>query len=213
MLVYDQILDRVLNYKKYEAVYKNEDARELIEDFNLDNLKSVSYDVTIGNFIRKFKGGSKTINLDNEYEVDDLYEEVDISNGYELKSGEFVLARLNERINMPDDLAGHIRPRTTFNKLGLIITFQHINPSYKGNLQIGIKNETPHTIILNPNLIIGQAVFETLDGIVREEKLYKNDGSAKYHNEDKFIGSKVYNDNVVKRAEELYSKIINGELK
>ncbi len=35
---------------------------------------------------------------------------------------------------MPDDLAAHIRPRTTFNKLGLIVTSQHVNPSFYGKL-------------------------------------------------------------------------------
>lgn len=213
MLVYDQILDRVENYNKYSEVYKNEEAKPLIENFIKKNLQSISYDVTMGSTIRKFKNESKTIHLDNKDEVDNLYEVVEIDEEYSLKPGEFVLVRLNEKINMPDDLGGHIRPRTTFNKLGIIITFQHINPSYKGNLQIGIKNETPHTVILKTNLVIGQVIFETLDGVVREEKLYKNDENSKYQNEDKFVGSKVYNDNVVKRVEELYNQIITGELK
>lgn len=188
MLVYDQILERVENYK--DLGYE----KPMIEKFNKDNLQSVSYDVTIGNKIRRFKNEMETISLTSKNDIDDLYEEVNIEYGYKMRPGEFILARLNEKVNMPNDIAGHIRPRTTFNKLGIIITSQHINPSYSGNLQIGIRNCTPNVVILKNDLKIGQIVFEKVDGEIREEMLYKNKKDSKYHNEDEFVGSKVYNE-------------------
>lgn len=188
MLVYDQILERVENYK--DLGYE----KPMIEKFNKDNLQSVSYDVTIGNKIRRFKNEMETISLTSKNDIDDLYEEVNIEYGYKMRPGEFILARLNEKVNMPNDIAGHIRPRTTFNKLGIIITSQHINPSYSGNLQIGIRNCTPNVVILKNDLKIGQIVFEKVDGEIREDMLYKNKKDAKYHNEDEFVGSKVYNE-------------------
>ncbi|MDO4589293.1 MAG: dCTP deaminase [Fusobacterium sp.] len=188
MLVYDQILKRVENYE--DLGYE----KPMIEKFNKDNLQSVSYDVTIGNKIRRFKNEMETISLASKNDIDDLYEEVNIEYGYKMRPGEFILARLNEKVNMPNDIAGHIRPRTTFNKLGIIITSQHINPSYSGNLQIGIRNCTPNVVILKNDLKIGQIVFEKVDGEIREDMLYKNKKDAKYHNEDEFVGSKVYNE-------------------
>lgn len=188
MLVYDQILERVENYE--DLGYE----KPMIEKFNKDNLQSVSYDVTIGNKIRRFKNEMETISLTSKNDIDDLYEEVNIEYGYKMRPGEFILARLNEKVNMPNDIAGHIRPRTTFNKLGIIITSQHINPSYSGNLQIGIRNCTPNVVILKNDLKIGQIVFEKVDGEIREDMLYKNKKDAKYHNEDEFVGSKVYNE-------------------
>ncbi|MFR3558130.1 MAG: dCTP deaminase [Paraclostridium sordellii] len=208
MLVYDQILDRVKNYKKYGDVYKKDEPISLIENFNIERLQSVSYDVSMGNKIRKFKDKFKTIYLDEKNDIDNLFIEEDITNGYKLIPGEYILVRLNEKLNMPNDLAGHIRPRTTFNKLGLIITSQHINPSYSGNLQIGIKNETPNVVILKPGLVIGQVVFEKVDDIIREDMLYKNKKESKYQDEDNFVGSKIYDEDKVKKAKYLYKKLI-----
>src|SRR5699024_5034067 len=158
MLVYDQILDRVENHNKYEYAYEKGKTQRLIENFNIDRLQSVSYDVSISNKIMKFKDEFKTIYLDEKNDVESLFDEEDITRGYKLRTEEYILVRLNEILNMPNDLAGHIRPRTTFNKLGLIITSQHINPSYSGYLQIGIKNNTPNVVVLKPGLVIGQVV-------------------------------------------------------
>lgn len=210
MLVYNQILDRVKNFENYREAYYPDEPLCLIENFEIKNLQSVSYDVSMGNKIRKFKNEFKTIYLDKKNDVDNLFDEIDITVGYNLRPGEYILVRLNEKLNMPNDLAGHIRPRTTFNKLGLIITSQHINPSYSGNLQIGIKNETPNVVFLKPGLIIGQVVFESLDGTIEEDMLYKNKEDSKYQGEDGFVGSKVYDEETVKKAEYYYNKIIEG---
>lgn len=210
MLVHNQILDRVKNFENYREAYYPDEPLCLIENFQVKNLQSVSYDVSMGNKIMKFKNEFKTIYLDEKNDVDNLFDEVDITVGYNLRPGEYILVRLNERLNMPNDLAGHIRPRTTFNKLGLIITSQHINPSYSGNLQIGIKNETPNVVFLKPGLVIGQIVFESLDGEIENDMLYKNKKDSKYQGEDGFVGSKVYDEETVKKAEYYYNKIIEG---
>lgn len=210
MLVYDQILDRVENHSKYEYAYEKGKSQPLIEKFNIDRLQSVSYDVSMSNKIMKFKDEFKTIYLDEKNDVENLFDEEDISRGYKLRPDEYILVKLNERLNMPNDLAGHIRPRTTFNKLGLIITCQHINPSYSGFLQIGIKNNTPNVIVLKPGLLIGQVVFETVDGEIREDLLYKNKKDSKYQNEDSFVGSKIYDEETTQKANKLFNKIMKN---
>lgn len=210
MLVYDQILDRIENYKKYENVYEKGKPQCLIENFNIDRLQSVSYDISMGNKIMKFKDEFKTIYLNEKNDVENLFIEEDISRGYKLRPSEYILVKLNERLNMPNDLAGHIRPRTTFNKLGLIITCQHINPSYSGFLQIGIKNNTPNVVVLNPGLVIGQVVFESLEGEIRKEVLYKNKKDSKYQNEDNFVGSKIYDEETTQKANKLFDKIMKN---
>ena len=210
MLVYDQILDRVENHSKYEYAYEKGKSKSLIENFNIDRLQSVSYDVSMSNKIMKFKDEFKTIYLDEKNDVENLFDEEDITRGYKLRPGEYILVKLNERLNMPNDLAGHIRPRTTFNKLGLIITCQHINPSYSGILQIGMKNNTPNVVVLKPGLVIGQVVFEVVDAEIREELLYKNKKDSKYQNEDDFVGSKVYDEETMQKANKLFDKIIKN---
>ncbi|MGL5765099.1 MAG: dCTP deaminase [Sarcina sp.] len=207
MLVHNQILDRVNNYKKYKAVYENKPS-PLIENFSEKNLQSISYDISMTNKIMKFRDEFKTIYLNEKDHIDNLFEEESIVGGYKLRPNEYILVKIKEKINMPSDLGGHIRPRTTFNKIGVIITAQHLNPSYSGHLQIGLRNVTPNVIVLTPNLIIGQIIFETLDGKIQKEMLYENKLDSKYNNEDEFVGSKVYDETSIKKAEELYEKLI-----
>lgn len=209
ILVYDQILDRVENYRNYRDVYAENECRPLIENFNKDNLQSVSYDVSISDVIMKSSNNFRTIRLENKVDIDKLFVEQKITNGYILAPNEYILVRLNEKINMPDDLTAHIRPRTTFNKIGLIINCQHINPSYNGNLQFGLKNMCNNAIEIIPNLIIGQLVFETLGGKIAEDILYRNKKNAKYQGEDGFITSKVYDESVKQTVKQLYENLLS----
>lgn len=211
MLVYSQILDRVENYNKYNDVYNDKSAKPLIENFYKEQLQSVSYDVRIGNKIRVFRDEFKIIYLDQKEDIDSLFEEKDIKGGYKLKPNEFILARLEERLNMPNDLVANIRARTTFNKLGLIITDQHVNPSYVGNLQIGIKNESPNVVVLTPELIIGQIVFEKLEQKIEEDILYANKKDSKYNFENDFVGSKIYDEETIKKAKAIYDKVLEQQ--
>ena len=112
--------DRLETFKCAKYAYEKGKTQRLIENFNIDRLQSVSYDVSISNKIMKFKDEFKTIYLDEKNDVESLFDEEDITRGYKLRPEEYILVRLNERLNMPNDLAGHIRPRTTFNKLGFI---------------------------------------------------------------------------------------------
>lgn len=192
ILVDNQIQDRVENFIKYENVYC-EGAKVLIENFKTENLQSASYDLTITNKIRKFKDDFKRIKLSDKDDIDNSFEEKDISLGYNLRSGEYILVQVNEYINMPNDLTAHIRPRTTFTRLGLIISCQHMNPSYSGKLHLGLYNATPFVVEITPNLVIGQIIFEKLDKAPNEDNLYCKK-SSKYQNENEFVGSKVYDE-------------------
>lgn len=210
MVIVDvQIDDRIVNYNKYKDVYSGRTVKPLIENYKKDNLQSASYDITMTNMIRKFKDEFKTIELNVKDSVDNAFEEISISCGYNLRSKEYIIVQINEIVNMPDDLTAHIRPRTTFTKLGLILSCQHINPSYNGQLQLGLYNATPYVVKLTPNLKIGQIVFEKLDGEADKNNLYYRKAEAKYQNEKGFVGSKIY-DEVEKKAQQEYEKIINS---
>lgn len=214
ILVDNQIKDRVYNPNNYEHVYSDRKEEPLIKNFELENLQSVSYDITITNKIRKFKDTFKKIQLNNKEDIDNSFEEIDISYGYNLRPNEYILIQLNEYINMPDDLTAHIRPRTTFTKLGLILSCQHINPSYSGQLQLGLYNSTPFVIELTPNLKIGQIVFEQLAGKADKENLYYKKKNAKYQNEKGFVGSKIYdelNEKVLEEYKRIKDEIIKRD--
>lgn len=182
-----EIRDRVENFEKYYP------KKPLIESFLENNLKAASYDVSITNKIHKIKCIEKTIDLLNQKEIDNIYKEIDIAEGYTIKPDEFILVTLNEKINISSDLIAHIRPRTSLTRLGLVIAAQHCNPTYCGVLQLGVYNKTPNPIKIYSGLCIAQIVFEKLINIPSIHKWYENEenNKPKYQNESTFIGSKI----------------------
>lgn len=132
------------------------------------------------------------MNLHNQEDIDNIYEELDLSvSGYILSPKEYILVSIKEKVNLPDNLTAHIRPRTRFTRLGLIVSDQHCNSTYSGKLRIGLFNATDYAIRIFPGIKIAQIVFEELKSKPSEEKLYKNKLNATYQDEDKFIGAKI----------------------
>lgn len=172
--------------------------KNIIEDGKFENVSSGSYDVSISSKILKIKKTFKTIDLSNIEQLENMYEEVDISNGYNLKSGETILVSLNEKINMPDNMVGHIRPRTSISRLGIYLSMQHINAGYVGVLSLMICNMSSNTYKITPNLKIGQIVFEELTDGITEDLLYGNEKTPMYQNEEGLKGSKIYADYIGK---------------
>ena len=166
----------------------------LIKDGNLENVHSSSYDLTSSQYILKIKKNDKPISLIDAKKLEDMYEQIDITSGYEFKPGECVLIALEDQFNMPDNISGSLRGRTSYNRLGLFTTIQHINPGYNGKLNITVINNSANTYILMPRMQIAQVVFEKLDDNVSENMLYYNEKNPSYQNEDGLRGSKIYND-------------------
>lgn len=179
---------------------------KLIEPFNESNLQAVSYDVTSSDIIRTFRGRVQAIDLSSDIDTNDLSQEQNIANGYDLLPGEYILVRLKERICLPADVTAHIRPRTTYTKLGLVLSDQHVNPTFEGHLFIGLRNSTPTVIKIFSGLIIGQLVFEKVSGDITPSLLYKYKQNAKYQNEDSFIAPKV-KEELPPRLREIYDDI------
>lgn len=181
----------VLNGKTIKGLIKK---NILIKKGNLDNVHSSSYDLTASKYIIKITGIKEPISLIDVKNINNMYEEINISNGYEFKPGECLLIVLEDQFNMPDNISGSIRGRTSLNRLGLFTTIQHINPGYIGKLNITMINNSPNTYILMPKMQIAQVVFENMDNNVSENLLYYNEKNPRYQNEEGLQGSKIYND-------------------
>ncbi|HII4499896.1 TPA: dCTP deaminase [Clostridium perfringens] len=199
-----EIRDMIENYKKYKL------EAPLIEPFDEERLQGTSYDISMSDKIYRYKNEFRTIDLRNQNEIDSIYDEVSINNGYEIAPKEYILITLNETINLPNNIIAHVRPRTRFTRLGLIVSNQHCNETYSGKLKLGLFNATPYAIKIFPNLKIGQFIFEELKSVPTESKLYMNKQNAIYNNENQFIGCKM-NDELKIKAENLYKKIL-GDL-
>lgn len=167
---------------------------QLIENANLENVRSASYDLTVSENILKFKKCKKPIFLEDSSQLDNMYETINIKEGYKLKPGECILVALEELFNIPADICASIRGRTSYNRLGLFTTIQHLNPGYRGKLNISITNNSSNTYVIEPKMNIAQVVFEKLNEKVSENLMYYNEKNPVYLNEDGLQGSKVYND-------------------
>lgn len=99
------------------------------------------------------------------------------------------LVSLRENIALPESITAHIRPRTRFTRLGLLVSDQHCNSTYEGNLKLGLFNATDYAIKIFPGVRIAQIVFEELKSTPSSEKMYKNKVNAVYQNEQEFRGA------------------------
>ena len=179
----------VLTDKKIRELVKKE---ELIVPFNERNLQSESYDVTIGTEITELSKEIHCIDISKQETVDNIYINIDISeNGYIISPKQYLLVSLRETLKVPDDITVHLRPKTRYTRLGLLVTDQHCNSTYSGHLRIGLFNATEYPIHIYPDYTIAQLVFEELEEVPSSEKLYKNREDVHYQNENgAFRGAK-----------------------
>ena len=179
----------VLTDKKIRELVKKE---ELIVPFNESNLQSESYAVTIGTEITELSKEIHCIDISKQETVDNIYINIDISeNGYIISPKQYLLVSLRETLKVPDDITVHLRPKTRYTRLGLLVTDQHCNSTYSGHLRIGLFNATEYPIHIYPDYTIAQLVFEELEEVPSSEKLYKNREDVHYQNENgAFRGAK-----------------------
>lgn len=179
----------VLTDKKIRELVKKE---ELIVPFNESNLQSESYDVTIGTEITELSKEIHCIDISKQETVDNIYINIDISeNGYIISPKQYLLVSLRETLKVPDDITVHLRPKTRYTRLGLLVTDQHCNSTYSGHLRIGLFNATEYPIHIYPGYTIAQLIFEELEEVPSSEKLYKNREDVHYQNENgAFRGAK-----------------------
>ena len=185
----------VLGYKTIRRKLKK---NILIENANTQNIHASSYDVTIDKYILKFKSNKIPISLIDAQELNDMYEKINISEGYTIKPNETILVVLEDKFNMPNNICGSIRGRTSYNRLGIFIPTQHLNPGFKGKLNITLTNLSSNSYVITPKLQIAQVVFEKLDKKLKKKYLYSSQKKASYQDKDGLQGSMVYNDFVGK---------------
>ena len=164
----------------------------LIVPFSEEKLQSESYDVTIGKEVTIMKKEIHCLDIADQSSIDDIYEQVIIpSDGFIISPKQYILVSLDEKINMPNNITAHLRAKTSYTRLGLIVSDQHCNSTYSGNLRIGLYNATDYPVKIYTGYSIAQIVFEELDDVPSENKLYENKKNAHYQNENgSFRGAK-----------------------
>lgn len=146
----------------------------LIDGFSEESLQSESYDLTIGNIVSKYNSDFKILDLQNQTSIDEAYISIPIpAEGYLIGPKEYVLVSIGEKLNIPCNITAHIRPRTKFTRIGLIVSGQHCNSCYSGFLNLGLYNVNPFAVKIYAGMKLAQIVFEELKSTPSSEKQYR----------------------------------------
>lgn len=81
-----------------------------------------------------------------------------------IKPNDFYLVRTIEKVNMPDNLVGIFKPRTTLQRMGLFLRTAQVAPGYSGELTFALKNAGPATIKLELGARIVHLMFAQVKG-------------------------------------------------
>lgn len=184
----------------------------MIFPFDEEALQSESYDLAIGGIIATLKKEVRCIDVTVQNDLDSMYEERELPiTGYVMSPKEYVIVSIKENVKIPENITAHIRPRTRFTRMGLLVSDQHCNSTYEGNLKLGLFNTTDFAIRIFPGVKIAQVVFEELKDKPSAEKLYRNKKNAAYQNEIAFIGAVVDEEFDKKVAEAVDFLLKKGE--
>ncbi len=144
-----------------EEIRKRIDNEGMIEGMRADHIRTASYDVTAGNIAQTFRRVPGGVDLRRTDSVRLSEREVVVEkNGYQMVPGEYMLIRSQEQFHLPKDMTAYLRPREVFNRLGLLLHGQQLDPGFSGYVYLGLTNATPNIIVLTPGLCVGEMVFE-----------------------------------------------------
>ena len=173
-------------------------------------LGACSIDLRLGNDFCIFEHSKHAyIDLKGAFQVGDIMKNIHIDpeEPFIMQPGEFVLATTIERIEIPDDLVGHIDGRSSLGRLGLIIhgTASIFDPGFRGNATLELSNIGRMPIVLYSGMRICAFTFEKLTSPA-EVPYYKKAG-GKYVNQEGAVPSKVSIDDITPscKSDKLFS--------
>jgi len=143
-LGHDEILDRIRNEDLLENV-DEENIQGAGVDLRIDELYSLISEGFIGKSKRTLPENTA---LDN----------------FILKPKGFYLFKTVEKINMPSDLVAFMFPRSTLFRCGISLRTAVIDPGYKGELTVGLFNESERKIKLEKHARVAQLVLANVSG-------------------------------------------------
>lgn len=173
-------------------------AHSAITALNAENIRGASIDLSIGDkaLVKKDDALIDLFTLDcDENLCKDIYQEIDLAKGYDLKPLSYLYASSVEKVTIPQNMCGIILPRSSFARIGLILPISsYANPGYSGNLPIVIFNASNSTIRIPPYIRIMQLLLCEIKG---ESIPYGDLADSKYHNESP-LATPSFNDKEIK---------------
>lgn len=136
-------------------------SKNLITNYNEENLSSISYDITINEFVDKDNNVSYTLNPNS-----------------------FLYIKTNESLNMPYDLCCKVIEKNSLMRKGLKVDGPLYQPGHQTDIFVRVQNISNEPISLDKNMKIAQLVFIKLDNL--PTMTYDKQENAKYNNENEF---------------------------
>lgn len=138
-----------------------------INPCNLEDIQPASYELHLGN------------QLSYPYYDDPVGTNGDTE--YWLGPGQFILGTTKEEISLSPYIAAELRGKSSLGRLGLSIhsTAGWIDPGFKGQITLELKNDGFQAIILKPGMKIGQIVFMYLTS--KSLKPYGSEGLGSHY--------------------------------
>ncbi len=143
-LGHDEILDRI----RGEGLLENVDEKNIQGagiDLRIDGLYSLISEGFVGRSER-------------------MLPEIKELDSFILKPRGFYLFKTVERINMPSDLVAFMFPRSTLFRCGISLRTAVIDPGYKGELTVGLFNESEREVKLERHARVAQLVLANVQG-------------------------------------------------
>lgn len=139
-----------------------------IEPLEESQIGPGSVDLTLGNDFRIFKKGTETYHVMDDSNFEDLTEPVLIpdSEFITIKPGEMILGITQEKITLPNNIAGQLEGRSRFARFGLAVhvTASFMQPGISNRQVLEIVNMGNAPLALYPGTRICQFIFETCKG-------------------------------------------------
>ena len=190
-----EVVQLILGYNTINKLLKKQ---KLIERANQQNIRSASFDLTISKYILVFKTPKDTISLFDAEKISNMYDKINISQGYILKPKDTILVILDDEFNIPKNICGFIQGRTSLNRLGIMVFPQILQPGFKGKLNISITNCSNNEYLITPKIVIGQVIFQKLNKKLKNKYTYGYQKNISYQNTNGEQGSMIYTDYIGK---------------
>ena len=141
-------------------------AKRLVEDLcerELTNPEGCGFDLRLGK-VWKIKGKGYLGVEDRQTCGTELVAEYKNNKSITVKPGDFYLVTTIEKVNVPKNLVGILKPRSTLQRMGLILRTTQIAPGYSGELTFAFHNAGPCSVKIDLGARIVHVMFAHVDG-------------------------------------------------
>lgn len=113
--------------------------------------------------------------------------------GIKIHPDTVVLGTTQEVVSLPDDIAGTVKGRSSFGRLGLIVhTAGFVDPGFEGHITLEFVNHNPRPIRVYPGQRVCQLVLERCEAPA--ETAYGEKSDAKYQGQSGATKSRIAED-------------------